>query len=43
MSSEEYTGTKKVLRAAALTYVAAALGAIMTLVYWLMVLYNNRD
>ncbi len=43
VSSEEYTGTKKVLRAAALTYVAAALGAIMTLVYWLMVLYNNRD
>lgn len=43
VSSEEYTGTRKVLRAAALTYVAAALGAIMTLVYWLMVLYNNRD
>jgi len=43
ISTEEYTGTKKVLNAAALTYVAAALGAIMTLIYWLMVLYNNRE
>ncbi|MGC9328070.1 MAG: zinc metallopeptidase [Candidatus Hinthialibacter sp.] len=43
VSSEEYTGTKKVLNAAALTYVAAALGAILTLLYYIMLLMGNRD
>ncbi|MBN2326637.1 MAG: zinc metallopeptidase [Candidatus Omnitrophica bacterium] len=43
VSSEEHTGTKKVLNAAALTYVAAALGAILTLLYYVMLLMGNRD
>ncbi len=43
VSSEEYTGTRKVLNAAAMTYLAAALGAIMTLLYYVMLLMGNRD
>lgn len=43
VSSEEYTGTKKVLNAAAMTYLAAALGAILTLLYYVMLLMNSRD
>ena len=43
VSSEEHAGTKKVLNAAALTYLAAALGAIMTLLYYVMLLMGNRD
>ncbi len=43
VSNEEYAGTKKVLNAAALTYLAAALGAIMTLLYYIMILMGNRD
>jgi Zn-dependent membrane protease YugP len=34
VSTEEWTGAKKVLDAAALTYVAAAITSIMTLLYW---------
>jgi hypothetical protein len=34
VSTEEYAGAKKVLDAAALTYVAAAITSIMTLLYW---------
>ncbi len=34
VSSEEHHGTKKVLNAAALTYVAAALGSILYLLYY---------
>jgi len=34
MSTEELTGAKKVLDAAALTYVAAAVTSILTLLYW---------
>lgn len=34
VSTEEWTGAKKVLDAAALTYVAAAVTSIMTLLYW---------
>ncbi len=43
VSSEEHTGTKKVLNAAALTYLAAALGAILTLLYYVMLLMNSRE
>lgn len=43
VSSEEYTGTKKVLNAAAMTYLAAALGAILTLLYYVMLLMNSRE
>ena len=34
VSTEEWAGAKKVLDAAALTYVAAAITSIMTLLYW---------
>lgn len=43
VSSEEHSGTKKVLNAAAMTYLAAALGAILTLLYYVMLLMNSRD
>jgi len=44
VSQEEYAGTKKVLNAAAMTYVAAAVGAVLTLLYYAsMVLGGNRD
>jgi len=36
ISQTEAVDTKKVLDAAALTYVAAAIGAVMQLLYWLM-------
>jgi Zn-dependent membrane protease YugP len=42
LNEEELAGVKKVLRAAALTYVAAALGAVMNLVR-LILLRNRRD
>ncbi len=42
LSEQELTGVKKVLTAAALTYVAAALGAIMNLVR-LLLLRRNRN
>lgn len=34
VSTEEFAGAKKVLDAAALTYVAAAITSLMTLIYW---------
>lgn len=44
VSSEEYSGTKKVLNAAAMTYLAAAVGAILTLLYYISLLSgNNRE
>lgn len=39
---EEVTGTKKVLKAAALTYVAAAAGSILQLLR-LLILFGGRD
>jgi uncharacterized protein len=43
VNSEEYTNTKKVLNAAALTYVAAALAAVLTLLYYAWIIFGNRD
>lgn len=44
VTTEEFNGTKKVLNAAALTYVAAAFGAILQLLYLaMMILGNSRD
>ncbi len=42
VSSNETQGVSRVLGAAAMTYVAGALAAIMQLIYWVMVLANNR-
>lgn len=43
MSGEEYKGAKKVLQAAAMTYVASALTAIMQLVRLLVIAGRRRD
>lgn len=44
VSSEEHSGTKKVLNAAALTYVAAAVGSVLTLLYYAsFFLGGNRE
>lgn len=44
VSSDEHASAKKVLNAAALTYVAAALGAILTLLYYAMIIFGgNRE
>lgn len=43
MSGEEMVGVNKVLNAAALTYVAAAVQAIMTLLYYAYLLMGRRD
>lgn len=44
VASDEYTSTRKVLNAAALTYVAAALVAIFELLYWAMLVFGgSRD
>lgn len=44
VSSEEYTNTRKVLNAAALTYVAAALVAVIEFLYWAMIVFTgDRD
>lgn len=42
INQEEYRGTKKVLNAAALTYVAQAVGAILMLLYYVMIIFGNR-
>lgn len=42
LSGNEISGAKKVLSAAALTYVAAALYALFELLYWVWVLFGNR-
>lgn len=39
---DEYDGAKDALKWAAMTYVAAALSAIATLIYWIFVLLNRR-
>ncbi|MBD3265338.1 zinc metallopeptidase [bacterium] len=43
VSSEEYTGARKVLNAAALTYVAAALGALIQLIYLAMMVFGGDE
>lgn len=43
VSSEEHAGTKKVLNAAALTYVAAAVGSVLTLLYYASFFLGNRE
>lgn len=43
VTSEEYTNTKKVLNAAAMTYVAAALSAVLTLLYYAWIIFGSRD
>ncbi len=43
VSSDEHTGTKKVLNAAAMTYVASAVGAILTLLYYAMIILGSRE
>lgn len=40
---DEMEGVNKVLNAAALTYVAAAIQAVMSVAYWAFVLFGNRD
>ncbi len=39
---DEYDGAKDALKWAAMTYVVAALSAIATLVYWIIILLNRR-
>jgi len=43
VTNEEVRGVDKVLDAAALTYVAAALQAIMTLAYYAFILLGRRE
>jgi Zn-dependent membrane protease YugP len=43
LSAQELQGVNKVLDAAALTYVAAALQAIMTLLYYVFLLNRRRE
>ena len=43
VTADEQAGVKKVLTAAALTYVAGALAALTQLLYYLIVFFGNRD
>lgn len=43
VSAQEGTGVKKVLNAAALTYVAGALAALTQLLYFVLLFLGNRD
>jgi Zn-dependent membrane protease YugP len=43
VTAEEQAGVKKVLNAAALTYVAGALAALTQLLYFLIVFFGNRN
>ena len=43
VSSGEREGVDKVLKAAAMTYVAGALAALSTLLYYLLVFFGNRN
>ncbi|UHA72606.1 zinc metallopeptidase [Paenibacillus sp. 481] len=43
ISNEEENGVSKVLNAAALTYVAAALVSLLELIKYLMIFFNSRD
>lgn len=42
VTTDEYDGAKDALKWAAMTYVVAALSAIATLIYWIIVLLNRR-
>jgi Zn-dependent membrane protease YugP len=42
ITREESAGVSRVLTAAALTYVAATLIALVQLLYWVMVIFGNR-
>jgi uncharacterized protein len=42
VTTDEYDGAKDALKWAAMTYVVAALAAVATLVYWIIVLLNRR-
>lgn len=42
-TEEEMRGVNQVLNAAALTYVAAAIGALLQLAYWALVVFGRRD
>lgn len=42
VTASEYDGAKDALKWAAMTYVVAALAAVATLVYWIIVLLNRR-
>lgn len=43
VSDEEHTSTKKVLNAAAMTYVAAAVGAVLTLLYYAWLIFGGSQ
>ena len=43
MAGERQTGARDVLKAAAWTYVAAALTALLTFLYYLMLIAGRRD
>jgi Zn-dependent membrane protease YugP len=43
MSGERQVGARAVLKAAAWTYVAAALTALLTFLYYLMLISGRRD
>jgi len=43
VTSQEHEQAKDALKWAAMTYVVAAVGSLVTLLYWVMVLLGNRD
>ena len=43
VTSQEHEEAKDALKWAAMTYVVAAVGSLVTLLYWVMVLLGNRD
>jgi Zn-dependent membrane protease YugP len=43
ISGERQVGAREVLKAAAWTYVAAALAALLTFLYYLMLILGRRD
>ena len=43
IQGEKQTGARDVLKAAAWTYVAAALTALLTFLYYLMLIVGRRD
>ena len=43
VASDEHTQTKKVLNAAAMTYVAAAIGAVLTFLYYAYLIFGHRE
>lgn len=43
LAADELPGARKVLNAAAMTYVAAFAASLMQLLYWASLLLNNRD